>query len=166
MSRFAYSSYKSEWDQKLLRSFSDAVYVLKLQAQKRPMSTQEIADKRSELDSILEKLANQARSLAPRNAFGLQMPRPSTVGISGSSNNIETSNDADDDIDFTSFASRFIDLNPADVADRLDEIERLRHRLDSSNQSPLNSREFNLLDRLQTLLELEVAQSVQSLYAF
>jgi len=161
MTKFAFTSYKSEGDRELLNIFSDAVYLLKLQAQNRPVSVQDIADKRSQLDAILENLINQVRALGPGLAPGLRISE-FTSRASGS-DDIETD---DSDIDFTNFAFRFIRFNPADVNDRLEEVERLRKSLLSNNHSALNSREFNLLDRLQTLLEAEVARSVQSLYAF
>ncbi len=62
-------------------------------------------------------------------------------------------------------ARRFVQVNPSDVQDRLDQLRRLRNRITRRDQ-PLRDQDFVLLDELQALLEEETAEGVRSLYRF
>ena len=65
---------------------------------------------------------------------------------------------------FTSLSHRFINVNRADVPDRIDVLSRLAARLDKTEI--LRDHDFQFLDSLHALLEEEAAQGVRGLYAF
>jgi hypothetical protein len=67
-------------------------------------------------------------------------------------------------MEFTGLSHRFVDVNRADVPDRIAELARLQVRLDEGDQ--IKDRDFQLLDGLHDLLEEESAEGVRGLYAF
>ena len=158
MSMFAYTSDKSQWDRDLLKTFSEAVYQLKVQAQGGGIPMNQLVSTRASLQSILQSLISRVQSLMPDRLGG------SVRGSEGLSDaTIEDINETQ--LAFTSLAFDFLDINPRDVGDRLEQLDRLGERLLSSSE-PLGVRDVSLLDQLQSLLENEVAESTQSLYSF
>lgn len=145
MSRLAFSSYKQRTDEALLSRLSDDIFMLKLQAQgslvEQDFDAQDVQNTLDDLRQLLMLLINRVRFMA----LG-QM-------------NLEI------DQSFTALADRFIKENPADVQDRVAEIERLVSRL-SLGTPAIKDRDFVHLDNLQVLLEQEAAEGVQGLYRF
>jgi hypothetical protein len=142
MKGFAYTSYKHRRDQELLRRFSDSIFHLKLQAQheleRYGLGEQDAQESRARLVDFLARLEACVRLLAA------------------------TSADGDADLTFTGLADRFVQANPADVADRLADLRRVREELSAGQM--LNDRAFSLLDDIQALLQEEAAEGVRSLY--
>jgi hypothetical protein len=142
MVRFAHTSHKNQRDQMLLKELNEAIFVLKLQAQRRlndqGLRPEDAQQKRIELAKFLLDLEHRVHLLQ------------------GSPTN------EDIKLAFTGLADQFVKINPSDVPDRLDELERLRKRLESKQE--LKERDFRLLDGLQLLLEKESVKGVRSLY--
>lgn len=141
---FNSTSHKHQRDQLQLQQLRDALYVLKVQAQQRMADyhlTDDIVDlKRSDISQLLADLDQHVQ-----------------LFLDGSS--LTTTN-----LDIAGLADRFIQVNPADVRDRIDDLRRLRQRLD--NHLALTERDFRRLDDVQSLLEAEAAEGVRSLYGF
>ncbi len=139
---FAYTSYKHQCDQELLDGLSSSILALKLEAQgqatDRPTHDQTQSDRRKELEQFLRGLEERVRAVA-------------FLPIDGGVN-----------LPFAGLADRYIALNPQDVRDRLDELDRLRTRLHRAE--PLRPQDFAMLDDLQTLLEEEAAENVRGLF--
>lgn len=140
--RFAYTTYKNQSDQQLLDRLSNALFVLKIDAQgqlaEQGLSPADVQQARLALVAFLNDLAARVHLLR----------REPTEGAV--------------DLAFTGLADRFIKVNPEDVADRLDELSRARVRLAAGQ--PLTELDFYRLDALQALLEEETAESVRGLY--
>src|SRR5687767_12384411 len=123
MFRFASTSYKHQCDQELLDRLIAIILVLKLDAQGRLFEhgrqAEEAIDKRQDLIRFLEDLINRVRFLISGD---LQVPI---------------------DLTFTGLADRFVEYNPEDVEDRLEEVGRLRVRL--INDQKLREQDFHLL---------------------
>jgi hypothetical protein len=141
---FNSTSHKHQRDQLQLQQLREALYVLKVQAQQRLADyhlTDEIADlKRNDISQLLADLEQHVQ-----------------LFLDGSS--LTTTN-----LDIAGLADRFIQINPADVRDRIDDLHRLRQRLDK--HLALTERDFRRLDDVQSLLEAEAAEGVRSLYGF
>ncbi len=148
MNALAYSSYKHQSDQELLDRLGRAILVLKLRAQDRlsayGLDACDVHEAREHVEHFLDNLARCTRLVL-----------------------LEHIDDPDDvDMAFTGLADRFIDVNPADVPDRIAELIRLRGRLDRDPEAALKERDFRLLDGIQALLEQETSEGVRGLYAF
>lgn len=144
-SAFAHLPYAQQRSHELLSRLSDDLFVLKIQAQERlpehGLRADDVRTARDDIATFLRDLMEQASSM---------------VGsATGPGFNVS----------FMGIADRFVRLNPNDVPDRIAELGILQDLLLQSEQS-LPSRDFRLLDRLQTLLEEETAESVRSLYRF
>ena len=135
MNGFAYTSYKHQSDQELLSQLSNAILVLKLQAQGR------LGQYHVESQAVKQQCETLAGFLDDLIA--------SSVG--GATN-----------LAFAGLADRFVKVNPADVQDRVAELRRLRQRL--GGRQGIRDNDFRTLDSLQTLLEAEAAEDVRSLY--
>jgi hypothetical protein len=148
MNAFAYSSYKHRSDQDLLDRLGRAIFVLKLQAQDRLLAyglgTRDADDGHAQVEQFLDDLGRCTSLL-------ILEPVDDPEGVN---------------MAFTGLADRFVDVNPADVSDRVAELIRLRDRLDREPDAALKERDFRLLDGIQALLEQETAEGVRGLYAF
>lgn len=144
MNTFAYSSYKHQTDQELLDRLGKAIFALKLQAQNRLF---EYGLDTRDVDEEYEDLATFLADLVKRTRLLVMEPIDGQVNMT-----------------FTGLSQRFIDVNRADVPDRIAEIVRLQLRLDQGEQ--MKDRDFQLLDGLHDLLEEESAEGVRGLYAF
>ncbi len=135
MNGFAYTSYKHQSDQELLSRLSNAILVLKLQAQGRlgqyHLQSQEAEQQRETLVEFLDDLI---------------------AGTVGGATKLA----------FAGLADRVVKVNPADVQDRVAELRRLRQRLAGSED--IRDNDFRIVDSLQALLEAEAAEDVRSLY--
>lgn len=144
VSGIASTSFKHQSDQALLERLNHAIFVAKVDAQHKlgpnHIEPHEVSQQREVLASLLGKLDEQVRSHGDEGALSA-----TTMAFRG-------------------VADRFVKINPADVSDRLNELQRLQERL--SDAQPLRDRDFRLLDSLQSLLEAEVGEGVRSLYRF
>lgn len=144
VSGIASTSFKHQSDQALLERLNHAIFVVKVAAQDKlgphHIERHEVSQQREVLMRLLGSLDEQVRSRG-----GGADPSLTTMAFHG-------------------VADRFIRINPADVADRLRELQRLRERL--SGVQPLRDRDFRLLDSLQRLLEAEAGEGVRGLYRF
>lgn len=142
--RFAYTTYKDQSDQRLLDRLSDALFVLKVDAQgnlaEQGLSPTDVQASRQTLIAFLDGLVARVRLLRAE---------PTADAV---------------DLAFTGLADRFVKVNPDDVADRLDELLRAQRRLAAGQ--PLTALDFHRLDALQALLEEETAEGVRGLYRF
>jgi len=143
MNGFAYTSYKHRRDQELLDRLSNAIFVLKIQAQDQlipyQLDARDADDKRDDLVRFLDDLADRVRLLI--GAATEDAPNLIFVGL----------------------ADRFTQVNKADVPDRLEALCSVRDRLEGT--WAIRDRDFHLLDSLQALLEEEAAEGVRGLYA-
>ncbi|MCL4508816.1 MAG: hypothetical protein M1296_04730 [Chloroflexi bacterium] len=135
MHGFAYTSYKHQSDQELLSRLSNALLVLKLHVQGRA----------GQQHAKAQDVPQQRETLV---AF---LDDLIAVTVGGATK-----------LAFAGLADRFVQVNPADVPDRLAELRRLRQRL-ASGQA-IRDHDFRILDSLQALLEAEAAEDVRSLY--
>lgn len=142
MYSFAFNSYKSEQDRRLLDTLREAIFVLKLEAQNQlaqnSLSKHDVDEKRLQLIEFLFQLDNTVTFLHQENAS------------------------KDFDLAFIGFANRFIQVNPHDVEDRIDEIRGVSTKTKMGIE--LSERDFRLLDRLQLYLEEEIAKNTQGLF--
>lgn len=142
-SAFAHLSYRQQRNQELLHRLSDGILTLKLEAQGRAgevsLDAPDPCEKRLDVAAFLADLAAQVRLVAATPAEGAV------------------------DLAFSGLADRFVRDAPGGVADRLDQLDRLRGRLLDGDR-PLPDRDYRLLDRLQALLEEETAEDVRGLF--
>lgn len=142
MRQFFYTSHKHKSDQELLHRLSSALFVLKVQAQDQlaihGLDEMQVQDSRKVLIKFLLELEKRVRHLALDY-------QDATVNLA-----------------FTGLADQFIKMNPADIPDRIDQLVRLRHNLET--QHKLFDRDFRLLDRLQVQLQSEANEGVRRLY--
>lgn len=128
MNTFAYSSYKHQTDQELLDRLGKAIFALKLQAQDRlceyGLDARDVDNEHEDLAEFLDDLVRRTRLL-------VMEPIDGQVNMK-----------------FTGLSHRFIDVNRADVPDRIAELARLQLRLDEGDQIE------------------ESAEGVRGLYAF
>lgn len=140
-SNFAYISRKHQSDQELLDRLSSSILALKMDAQShQAQPSRQVSSTRNDLVRFLRAVMERVHAVV--------------VG----------SSDAGIQNQFTGLADRFITVNPHDVRDRLDEVERLCVRL--SELKPLRPQDFTALDDLQTLLEEEAVDNVRGLFRF
>lgn len=143
MQGFAFSSYRYEQDQQLLEMLRSAILAVKRQAQDLLVENQ-----RGEINqNSRHELINFLIQLEATVAFLYQGESSSDINLS-----------------LASLADKFIKVNPNDVEDRVAQITRMRARLVSEEQ--LLDRDFQLLDRLQSLLEDVVVQGIEALFRF
>ncbi len=142
--RFAYTTYKDQSDQRLLDRLSDALFVVKIDAQgqlaEQGLSPADVQQARQMLIAFVDDLVARVQLLCGE-------PTDGKVNLA-----------------FTGLADRFIKANPADVPDRLDELLRAQRHL--AEGQPLTDMDFRRLDALQALLEEETAEGVRGLYRF
>lgn len=96
--------------------------------------------------------------------------RPSLIQLLGElERHIESGNSSSlgSDIEpaFLGLTRRFIQVNPSDVQDRLEQLRRLRARL-ADDAQPLRDRDYHLLDQVQALFQAETAEGMRNLYRF
>lgn len=145
MSAFAHLPYRQQRNQELLHRLSDGILALKLEAQGRP------ADGGRGMPDPREKRQDIAVFLADLEAqVGIVAGIPGATAV---------------DLAFSGLAERFARDAAGGIADRIDQLDRLRSRL-LSDAAPLSDRQYRLLDRLQTLLEEETADDVRGLFRF
>jgi hypothetical protein len=145
MSYLSNNSFQQQQVRHLLDKFSNALLILKLQAQNQ-LSQNNITD--SEATQQKLALANILSNII--------------VNVK-----IVTTDEQDDgniNIAYTGLSQRFIEANPLDVADRLEYLGNLRDKL--QNDDSLTSREFQFLNNLQRDLETEVIDSYKDLFRF
>lgn len=142
MTSFTFNSFKSKQDRELLNTLREAIFILKLEVQRRLYQ-----NGYTEADLMKSKLtlAEFLSNLESTTSF-------LSKGIL----------EKDLDFAFVGFANRFIKVNPDDVSDRIETIKRVHTKI--QNNGTLLERDFQFLDRLQSYLEEEVAQSVQGLF--
>ena len=140
---FVYTSAKHRRESELLDRFNEAVFVLKLDAlgelDKNGYNADAVATQRQHLHDMLDTLIMRVEA-APLGA---------STGVQPA---------------YTALARRFIEVNPADVADRVAALGALTRRLAESQ--PLTERDYGLLNRIQALLEGEISREIHSVFAF
>ncbi len=145
VSAFAHLPYRQQRNQELLHRLSDGILALKLEAQGRAHDGgRDMPDPREKRQDIAAFLA------ALESQVGLEAGLPGVTVV---------------DLAFSGLAERFTRDAAGGVADRIDQLDRLRARL-LTGTVPLSDREYRLLDRLQTLLEEETADDVRGLFRF
>jgi hypothetical protein len=144
MPDFTYNSFKHEKDKQTLHKISEAVFVLKLleqnQLEENGFDTEDVTEKRNDLVLVLDKLIS---------AVGKLINITKLVEI---------------DISYLALANKFLQINPSDVSDRTEALQRLKDKL--SDGKSLLPRDFQQLDKLQGLLEAEVLAALKDLYRF
>ncbi len=136
---------KQQRDLELLDRLTTAILMLKLESPSAMAADHRVGpvdfDARSHLVRLLVELDRYVMSM----------------------DDLPLGNDVDNPL--AGMARRFIQVNPSDVQDRLDQLRRLRDRL-AHRTHPLRDQDFVSLDELQALLEEETAGGVRSIYRF
>ncbi|MEL6402963.1 MAG: hypothetical protein AAFR81_01255, partial [Chloroflexota bacterium] len=128
MPNFPYNSFKHQQEKQLLQTMSEAIFALKLNAQ----------DKTHENDITVEDIKQKRVSLA--DTLNKLIKTIQAIALEGETQE----NILELDFSYAGIASNFIKLNPKDVHDRVDELIRLKSKLDDEGE--LLPRDFQLLD--------------------
>lgn len=145
VSAFAHLSYRQQQNQELLRRLSSGILALKLEAQghlgARPKVQRDGVHGRQDVAAFLADFTEHLERM---------------VGDKGTGNI---------DLAYSDLAERLIQDAQGSVADRIDQLDRLRLRL-SDGAARLSDRDYRLLDRLQALLEEETVADMRGLFRF